>query len=756
MVIGSGPSREDVKLGLMNQGEAGKLLKACLKAGLQELEYYATNLMCWQKQAPEASHFDMCSERFEREMQAVRPKIIFTLGKEACERLIGVPFGTSRAVAFWLPKYEAWAIPTWHPVVALLTTNEDIVSDLVRDFKKASLYLDRTPQDCVPESFTVLDSGLEARQVLRELPSDRPVALDVETYFHLGGREATKLASLAISTGDKTWVFTQRALEELSSNDWQSRQHDVQWTFHNGMFDTTILYKNTGVRLPVVEDTMLQSYSLDNRSGGDAESQKFTTGIHGLKRLAAEYEGAGIYNISVGDTIKAGKWGELYKYNAYDAYYTAKLTSRFRYWQVEDDVRDVYEKLMIPSANMLSELQERGVPIDIQVLGEVARNYGQRYLDMEDKFEKMSLERGWTGPPLNAQSPKQMCVFLYDICKIPLTKYGRTTSAEAMSLIEDEFVDVLQELKHVYKMVNTYVIGIEREMDEDGRVHPQPKLHGTVTGRLSYTNPPVQTLPSDYGRTGGEGFGSLRKLFAARPGYTTFVADYEQAELWSMYFHSGDETMLADLQSGDFHSAATATMFQVVRENYSKLDWQALRFQSKYVTFGVAYGRGAATLHDTQLKQYSKQECQEFIDNWGKRYWKFREWSNEQKRVIVTQGEQIGLSGRKFRYPVVLNRDAFRKCVNHPIQSGAHDHLVLSMLELHPLMNKLGASMWFDVHDAILGEIPNEAIQEVSRLIVETMEKPRFNLPIGIPVELKLGTNWRDAKAVYSGGRWVE
>jgi len=245
-------------------------------------------------------------------------------------------------------------------------------------------------------------------------------------------------------------------------------------------------------------------------------------------------------------------------------------------------------------------------------------------------------------------------------------------------------------------------------------------------------------------------------LFAAPKGFTAFAADYEQAELYSMYFWSRDPVMLADLMSGDFHTAASEQMFNTKRELHSAMDWQAIRFKSKFVTFGVAFGRSAKSLSQNQLKGYTIRECQEFIDNWYARYHVFHEWVKGQKRQIREEGLQVTPTGRRFVYPVVLNQDSYRKCINHPVSSFSHDHLIESNIELHERFKEYGAHMWFDVHDALLGEIPKGKEEEVSRLIVEVMERPRFGNPIGIPVELKLGKSWRDAKKVYAGGKWKE
>lgn len=711
-----------------------------------------TSLLCYQVRTPSNEHFDMCRSRLEEDIAKGRPQVVFLLGKTVTEYLLDVPFGPARACAYWKEDWNCWVIPTWDTWLPVYTNNDDMVLDLLRDFKKAPLYINR-PQNYGDVEYQVVAQADQAAAILQQLPNEVLYALDVET-----SRETNTLACLAISDGlEDTWVFTREAITGIPKEVWESVATRVKWCFHNSLFDTRMIRRNLGVWLRITEDSLLQSYSLDNRSGGEGEDQSFVQGIHGLKRLAAEYESAGVYNIKVSEAIKKDQMAKLYDYNAHDAAYTARLSNRFRVWQEEEGVRNLYLKMMIPAVNILAELQEQGIPISKTALGELARKWGAEYLELDADLEATAYEMGWPKDraPLNPRSPKQLCEFLYDIVGEKLTKLGRTTQEKAIVGMDNPYIKKLLQMRHLNKMLSTYIIGIEREMDANDRIHPSPKMHGTRTGRFSYVDPAVQTVPSEHGREGGEEFGKLRGLFKAPEGSLVWAADYEQAELWSMAMQSGDKVMLDDLMSGDFHSNATAEMFQIKREDYSDVAWSQLRFKSKFVTFGVAFGRSALSLSEEQLKGYTVRQCQAFIDRWYLRYNVFAEWVARQKKLIVTSGVQWTPSGRRFFYPTTLNADNFRKCVNYMVQGFSHDHLLEAMINLHPKLREYNAWIWMDVHDALVGEVPGEYVEEVSKLVVEEMQKPKFGMPFGIPVELKVGTTWLNAKNVYSKGVWT-
>ena len=770
-IIGQNPAKEDVKSKDVFQSRPGHLLRACIKATIDE-PVWLTNGLCYATSTAERDHFEACWPRLKAELEYCGAQVVFTLGKAISDYFLGDDtFGQWRGCAYYHKQLGVWIIPTWSPIQPLFLEQESFVVDILRDLAKAKLYFDKVPDDFKVTS-QVLDLEKSSRW-LATMPQNKLATLDVETF-----QELDQLACLAISSGDDTVVFSREAVEGLTSDDW-APVLGHNWGFHNGIFDCYQLYKQYGFILPIVEDSMLQSFSLDNRSGGDGEDTNMNTqGVHGLKRLSAEYQGAGLYNINVKQTILNGEWDKLYTYNGKDSCNTIRLIEMFRPLQEAEEVRQLYLDKMIDQANVLLEQQIQGTPIDIKILGELAHHFGSEYIEREERLISMAWDMGWDNvkvtksgkeirTDINANSPKQLAHFLYDIRglkpssnaanrvgRMVVGASNRSTAEWALeSLAGDPFVDNLLELRHVGKMFGTYVQGVDRNLDSLNRVHPSPKVHGTVTGRLSYTEPPVQTVPSDYGRTGGADFGRLRGLFAAHEGFVSWAADYEQAELWSMYMWSKDPVMLEDLLSGDFHTAASESMFQTKRSLHTAEVWQQIRFKSKFVTFGVAFGRSAISLSQNQLKGYSVRECQEFIDNWYKRYWVFRDWVNEQKRIIVDVGEQVTPTGRKFKYSVVLNKDAFRKCINHPVQSLAHDHLIESNIELHQKLKPYGAKIWFDVHDALLGEIPIGQEKEVAKLIVEVMERPRYS-EIGIPVELKIGRSWRESTKVYARHEW--
>jgi DNA polymerase-1 len=412
----------------------------------------------------------------------------------------------------------------------------------------------------------------------------------------------------------------------------------------------------------------------------------------------------------------------------------------------EDDVVRPYEEVLLPAVNMFKEVQQRGVFIDTNYLETLAVEWGEKYLADEDELVRLATELGYPGE-INLNSPKQLSTLLYQILGLP---GGPSTGAKILEQLKDEhpFVRKLMDFRHLDHMYGTYILGIMDDIKADGRVHADVLLHGTVTGRLSYRDPPLQTIPKDY--TLGDEFGRIRHIFAAGDDDHVIVeADLSQAEIWSAYGYSRDPQMFADLQSGDYHRQTASTVFNKAPEDVSDLD----RYNTKFITFGIMYGREAPSLARGELN-CSIPEAQRYLDRWFTRYPIYREWWYGMQQRAIDDGELVSITGRKRRFRLVRGEEAYRtlkQAVNFPIQSSASDAVLTAAVELHQLFKHkpgLDSYVLFLVHDCIMAEVHKAHLEEVLHAIKRTMSRPRFEGFPGIPVDIKVGRTWGEAKKV--------
>lgn len=779
VIVGIAPGQTEVAKGKPFLGSAGKLLDATLlTAGWNRDKVYCTNCLCYWNNKPDDEELSLCQSRLIAEIQSVHPKLIIPMGEiptdhllniGGVERFSGVPKNKRpkgvRGAVLWSPVFNCHILPTYHPA-AVLRGGHGLITHILRDLRKIKDVLESGRHEDV--IFTIVENDAQAQVVLDNLPKDTYVALDIETTnpeIDEIDVHDDKLLCLAISDGKSTWSMRADTIN-FGALSWPQ---DVLWTFHNGMFDTQGLLKYSGVSLPIREDTLLQSYTLCEERG-----------FHGLKSLSREYCGAGYYEIGInrkhltdinastsGTLNKEVEWLKLQSYNAKDAAYTARLASIQVPRQTDDSVRGFYEKILLPAANVFKEVQLAGVYIDQVAMRDLSLEWFPRYLSMDAELKEEAHKLGWPHAgdsqlALNPNSPKQLSAFLYDILGLEARDlvYHKPTTSTAADIIENldhPWVDRLLEFRKLDKIIGTYMLGIQDDVKKDGRVHASVLLHGSSTGRPSYRKPPLQTLPREY--SAGNDLGRIRRIFGVESEDLCLLeADLKSAEMWMAYAYSKDEALGDGLRSGDPHGGTAGRVFnedmaalrvaaQAGNADAQK-NYEYLRYRGKKINFGVLYGEEAKGLsHPKTGMGCSEAEARVFLAKFWEIYPGFKAWTDETKRRVLKEGEIVSISGRKRRFPLVLDPKPLRQGINAPIQATAVDHNLLSLIQLHKELKDpayKGSRILVEVHDSIVLEVHRSVLSSVARLVVQVMSEPKWEGFPRMGVDLKTGPNWWD------------
>ena len=87
--------------------------------------------------------------------------------------------------------------------------------------------------------------------------------------------------------------------------------------------------------------------------------------------------------------------------------------------------------------------------------------------------------------------------------------------------------------------------------------------------------------------------------------------------------------------------------------------------------------------------------------------------------------------------------------VNSPIQGSAADLIKVAMINVHRrLQNELPAcKMILQVHDELIFEVPDGALEQAKQLVKGEMEATGAALKLSVPlkVDVGVGCNWRAA-----------
>lgn len=757
MFIGIAPGRDEaIRTKRPLTGPSGYLLDRILESqDIPRAEVYCTNLICWWNDSPTPAEIAVCSQRLQQEIQLVNPKLIVLLGKIACESILGIPFSKARGAI--IDKDGRRYLATYHPAACLHKAGNarekeqqiNIAYSLCRDMEK--LQSPQTYREWPSITYDVLTTIPECQALLdslRDLPQGTPVILDIETDYDKEWEKAHPFDSAIVCIG-VGWTDNHAHVMVLAESEWTqlSWPLEIQYTYHNGPFDTQEIMRHTGVWLPIGGDTMLMSGSTDERNPGRGEPG---AGLHKLKPLGREFTGADFYEeddhklpklpdpVLATETERLCYQEQLEKligYNAKDVVHTKRLRDYMASRQDDSD-RRVYQDLLLPAAKVLRDAQYRGIYVDQQALNQISVQFCTELIKLDKHFQEWARDV-LHAPEFNQRSPTQVKKMMsFQGYELPDTK--KATLLDLLDQEPDiEFVPKLLRYRTLDKLIGTYITGIKRQLKYDGRAHPHFYQLGTVTGRLSYQL--VQTLPKS--KT-VQDLQIVRSIFSStNDDYVLLEADYAQIEGWIGAYLSEDQTLWDELASGDWHTATTVNMFGKHKADVTEWEWDALRDAGKHINYGIFFNESAQGLTRRPPTGIGCDlpTAKAYLDKWKATHPKFALYQKEQMRLAKEEAYIETPFGRKRRFPIIVNDHQLNQAVNCRIQSTAGDYTISSSIRLAPLLARLDTHLLFIEHDALYYEVNRHHLQEVIQVIREEMQRPPLPGLPSIRIEIDLG-----------------
>ncbi len=520
---------------------------------------------------------------------------------------------------------------------------------------------------------------------------------------------------------------------------------------HNANYDLTVLAQVGLEVTPVTCDTMIAAWLLDPGS--------HSLGLKDLawRRLGVEMTpieeliGSGRKQITI-DRVPVEK---VAAYACADADMTLRLAKQLLPELREKALGDLFAEVEMPLVPVIVDMQRAGVKLDVNALAEMGRQMGERLGQLQEEIEKQ------VGHAININSPQQLSVALFDEMGLTLPGMRRSasghysTAAEVLEKLRGKHpvVDLILEHRQLSKLKGTYVDALPALVNpRTGRVHTSYNQVGTVTGRVSSSNPNLQNIPirTDIGR-------EIRRAFVAEEGCLLLAADYSQVELRILAHISGDPAMLAAFARGeDIHASTAAAIYGVPLDAVTP----AQRRVAKMTNFAISYGvTGYGLAERTGLTQ---EEAEAFIQTYFRTYPKVKEYIDHTRRQAREQGYVETLLGRRRYFPelsptaqtaAVAREGAYRMAVNAPIQGTAADILKVAMNRLWRALKEQGlrSRMILQVHDELVLEVPQGEVERVAPLVIETMEGA-YPLKAPLKVEVRVGRNWLEMEEYQKHG----
>lgn len=329
-----------------------------------------------------------------------------------------------------------------------------------------------------------------------------------------------------------------------------------------------------------------------------------------------------------------------------------------------------------------------------------------------------------------------------------------------------KYIDTLLELRLSSKFLGTYLEPF-LEQAINGRIHANFNLAvsesgggGTVSGRLSSSQPNLQNLPSR-----GEIGSIARDLFIASEGMKLVVCDYSNVETRIFAEYSGDPVLIKAFNDGlDVHSLTASGINDIPYDEFMELiakeDKEAKKMRSiaKTILFGSAYGMGYKKLRNTLLIQsgieLTNDEAKEQLNEFNRTYQGMTDWKQEVMKYAGKSGFVTTKLGKKRRLPDVFSRDrslrsrAQRQSVNSVIQGTAADALYLAMPMINEFCKSLGGGMISVVHDEVICEVPERYAEFAYNQIKEMMVAPfnTYMTKVKLVAEGSYADKWGQAK----------
>jgi len=621
-----------------------------------------------------------------------------------------------------------------------------------------------------PENYHIVKEVADLGRIARLLTEHREFVFDVETTGLVP--QSDRLLCCSLYVGGQSFVvpFEHAIMPTIGIDKFRSvlgeffTRDDVKRINHNIKFDAHFI--RNAARIPMTSyhcDTDLQSRVIDSE------------GDHGLKELGVAY---GLDDFDTDETGKrlGGSYRSQFSNNAWSyidpkvaAYYACKDAELgYKVYQhqcklLKTDRRlDVlFWQLEMPVSLITFEMERLGIRMDEEYFETVLTpNMYAEYNDCVDALRPYLTPYLYANETIEKvlESPARLASIYFDEIKVPLKQHTtllrdskgewkrRSLSKAALSAFSSEFkqVELLAEYRKVATVKKMFIDALPQRMLK-GRVHPNIRVIGTATGRMSMDAPNLQQIPSRMGAT-------VRNAFLPDKGHVFVSLDYSGQEMRILASISQDEKLLKFFREGsklDIYSQAAYDMEDSPtfdREAFAKLPKDKRKKTKEYSIYkalilGLGYGMSAATF---------ARNCK-MPKEWGERmyakyYATYPGVKRYQDRTIEYAGKTgytVTVMGRRRKIPDIHAMEqgkrgaAERAAMNHPIQGTAADQTKRAAVAIHRLINeqKWPARIALFVHDEIVFSIDKKWLRKNPQHL-EAIRQTMINaLPLHVPVE---------------------
>jgi len=524
---------------------------------------------------------------------------------------------------------------------------------------------------------------------------------------------------------------------------------DCTLVLHNFKFDFH-MFANSGVDLrkcgPVL-DTLLLDHLLDENLP------------HGLDDIIQR---------RYGDDYKAKFWE---KYNDYgkaaredqieyackDVLYTARIFYDTTGDLTSAGVPQSLIKHVHRLAQVLYDTETAGIRIDLPYVAEKGEHLSKLIVDLklkmrteveiecqlvenelyEKELDKRKTPKGKLGvkrPSFNFDSPVQLGSLLYNHLGLPVQvnkQRKRTVDDNALANLESKHpvIPVLREYRGHQKVFTSFIEGTLEKV-EGSRIYPSFNVNGTVTGRISSSEPNLQQLPSS---------GGVRGIYVPDSEKVFISADYKQLEVVIAAHYSRDSNLLKIVHEGASQHDITAAGLGIDRSI------------AKKINFALQYGAGPPKVKS--ILGCSDKDAELAFNRYWETYSGLREFVRG-CHLKVERGEPlVNPFGRHRRFSKTFadhweKERAKRQAPNALIQGTGSDCTSYSLYTIDAVLRNQGlGKALFSVHDEIIVQVDKTGVDRAKEIIQTVMVGIGKEIELTVPLSVEVSNamnRWED------------
>lgn len=603
-----------------------------------------------------------------------------------------------------------------------------------------------------------------------------------ETIIDAGKTKIVKRVGYAISqVNEEVRKLIKQFLSTYKGKiTWHNAGYDVKVIVYTlwmkGLLDYKGMLEGIDTLTKNIDDTKIIVYLATNSTAGN---------VLRLKALAQEF--AGNWGIDEIKDIRLIKGPQLLQYNLVDALSTWYVKKKYTPVMIQDQQKKIYDELFIPSIKTILQMELVGMPMNkakiqevkgklevlrdnhltiimntnvIQTMNLLVQTKAMETANSKLKVKQHPLEK-FKDAVFNPASGPQLQRLLYELMGLPVidltdSKEPATGAETIEKLINHTQDPVYKEMltnligyNKVSKILSTFIPAFEKAIEKahDGIVwlHGSLNLGGTVSGRLSSSDPNLQNLPAS------SLFAKLvKECFQAPEGWIFAGADFNSLEDYISALTTKDPNKLDVYIKGfDGHSLRAAYYFKdeliveglniIITDpksvNILKETDHPLRQKSKAPTFALTYQGTYFTLMNNL--GWTKEFAQKVEGSYHELYKVSDDYIQDRLKQASIDGYVSVAFGLRVRTPL-LKQVIYGK--NMPYEAGAEGRTagnamgqsygLLNNRAANEFMEKVWASKYrYDIlpvvmiHDAIyllMKEDP-EIVEWANRELIASM-----------------------------------